>query len=80
MTTPSNNLPRYRMLVEADKEDFSHLVSEALNMGFELHGPPSIAVRGDRVIMAQAVIWKKPEEPPINPEPSPVELLEMLGR
>jgi hypothetical protein len=32
-------------------------VSEALELGYQLHGNPSVTFDGDRVIVAQALLW-----------------------
>ncbi|MFD0857120.1 DUF1737 domain-containing protein [Actinomadura adrarensis] len=48
-------LPRYRVLTGPDDEAFCRRVSEALDLGYELHGSPSITFNGDRVIVAQAL-------------------------
>ncbi len=37
MTKPTN--PQYRLLGANGEEEFSHTVSEALQNGWELHGP-----------------------------------------
>ncbi len=48
---------RYRLLTGPDDRHFCERVSQALEEGYELHGSPSISVSGDRVVVAQAVIW-----------------------
>ncbi|GGQ23463.1 hypothetical protein BKA00_006023 [Actinomadura coerulea] len=53
-------LPRYRVLTGPDDETFCRRVSEALDLGYELHGPPSVTFNGQRVIVAQAVV-RRPE-------------------
>lgn len=57
MTTPPNDLPRYRLLTGLGDEAFCRRVSAALNMGYELHGSPSATFDGERVVVAQAVLW-----------------------
>jgi len=48
---------RYRLLTGADDRAFCERVSAALDDGYELHGPPSIATRPDgSVVCAQAVV------------------------
>ncbi|TMR04170.1 DUF1737 domain-containing protein [Actinomadura soli] len=49
-------LPRYRVLTGPDDDSFCWRVSEALDLGYELHGAPSLTFNGDRVIVAQALI------------------------
>lgn len=50
------DLPRYRVLTGPDDETFCRRVSEALDLGYELHGSPSLTFNGDRVIVAQALV------------------------
>lgn len=54
---PPNGLPSYRLLTGPDDEKFCRRVSEALDLGFRLHGSPAVTFDGDRVIAAQAVVW-----------------------
>ena len=49
-------LPRYRVLTGPDDASFCWRVSEALDLGYELHGGPSLTFNGDRVIVAQALV------------------------
>lgn len=49
-------LPRYRVLTGPDDASFCWRVSEALDLGYELHGAPSVTFNGDRVIVAQALV------------------------
>lgn len=49
-------LPRYRVLTGPDDASFCWRVSEALDLGYELHGSPSLTFNGDRVIVAQALV------------------------
>jgi hypothetical protein len=57
MTEPPNGLPRYRLLSGPDDHTFCDRVSEALDLGFELHGSPAATFNGKNVIIAQALIW-----------------------
>lgn len=57
VTTPPDDLPRYRLLTGPDDEAFCHRVSAALDVGYELYGSPSVTFNGERVIVAQAVLW-----------------------
>jgi hypothetical protein len=50
-------LPAYRVLTGPDDAGFCHRVSEALGLGYELHGGPAVTFDGERVIVAQALIW-----------------------
>ncbi len=54
---PPNGLPRYRVLTGPDDEAFCRRVSEALDLGFELHHGPALAFNGESVIVAQALVW-----------------------
>ncbi|NBH09417.1 DUF1737 domain-containing protein [Amycolatopsis sp. SID8362] len=55
---PPNGLPRYRLLTGPDDAKFCHRVSEALELGYRLHGSPAATFDGDQVIVAQAVLWQ----------------------
>ncbi|MFE2279424.1 DUF1737 domain-containing protein [Streptomyces sp. NPDC059454] len=57
MSTPPDGLPVYRVLTGPDDSAFCHRVSEALGMGYLLHEGPSVTFDGERVIVAQAVVW-----------------------
>jgi hypothetical protein len=59
---PPNGLPTYRLLTGPDDAAFCHRVSEALALGYKLYGAPAITFNGERVIVAQAVIWPAIEE------------------
>ncbi|MCA2206112.1 DUF1737 domain-containing protein [Nocardia rosealba] len=60
----SERLPRYRLLTGPDDSSFCRRVSEALDMGYELHGGPAATHDGERVVVAQAVIWTRDEPTP----------------
>jgi len=51
------SLPRYRVLTGVDDDAFCHRVSEALSLGYRLFEGPSVTFDGDRVVVAQAVVW-----------------------
>ncbi|BBC72018.1 conserved hypothetical protein [Altererythrobacter sp. B11] len=53
---PDGKLP-YRCLTGPDDDSFCARVSEALRQGWRLHGSPALTYNGDRVIVAQAVVW-----------------------
>jgi hypothetical protein len=61
----SAHLPRYRVLTGVDDDKFCRRVSEALDLGYELHGGPAITSSGETVYVAQALIWTKPEPTPV---------------
>ena len=58
MSLPPNNLPRYRVLTGPDDDAFCWRVSEALELGYELYGSPSLTWDGNSVIVAQAIVWR----------------------
>lgn len=57
MTPTPENLPIYRLLTGPDDASFCKRVSEALELGYVLHGSPAATFNGERVIVAQAVVW-----------------------
>lgn len=54
---PPSGLPVYRLLTGKDDASFCHRVSEALALGYVLHGSPSLTFNGTDVIAAQALLW-----------------------
>lgn len=64
MSTPPDGLPLYRVLTGPDDETFCRRVSEALNLGYRLHEGPSVTFDGDRVIVAQALLWPAEHQAP----------------
>jgi hypothetical protein len=59
---PPDNLPRYRLLTGKDDAAFCHRVSEALALGYQLHGSPAATFNGDHVVVAQALVWPVPNK------------------
>ncbi|MEU3095031.1 DUF1737 domain-containing protein [Streptomyces sp. NPDC006967] len=57
MSTPPDGLPEYRVLTGPDDAAFCRRVSEALETGYRLHAGPAVTFDGERVIVAQAVVW-----------------------
>jgi len=57
MNAPPNNLPVYRLLTGSDDDKFCRRVSEALALGYVLHGSPAATFDGSSVIVAQALVW-----------------------
>lgn len=57
MKLPPDDLPIYRVLTGPDDAKFCRRVSEALALGYVLHGSPSLTFNGETVIVAQAVVW-----------------------
>ncbi len=55
--TPPDNLPTYRLLTGPDDAAFCKRVSEALALGYQLYGSPAATFDGERVIVAQAILW-----------------------
>jgi hypothetical protein len=58
MTAPPDNLPIYRLLTGPDDAAFCHRVSAALASGYVLYGSPAATFDGQRMIVAQALVWK----------------------
>jgi hypothetical protein len=54
---PPGGLPIYRLLTGPDDAAFCHRVSEALALGYRLYGSPAATFDGQRVIVAQALVW-----------------------
>ena len=57
MTAPPDGLPRYRVLTGPDDDTFCRRVSDALDLGYRLHHGPAATYNGERVIVAQALVW-----------------------
>lgn len=57
MRTPPLDLPIYRLLTGVDDDGFCRRISEALLLGYKLHGSPSTTFNGESVIVAQALVW-----------------------
>jgi hypothetical protein len=57
MKTPPDGLPVYRVLTGPDDATFCQRVSEAIGLGYELHEGPAVTFNGERVIVAQALLW-----------------------
>lgn len=55
-----DELPRYRVLTGPDDAAFCRRVSEALELGYELHGGPAVTFDGTHVIVAQALLRPSP--------------------
>jgi hypothetical protein len=62
----STNYPQYRVLTGPDDDEFCRRVSEALDLGYELHGGPAITSTGEVVYVAQALIWRREEPTPVR--------------
>jgi hypothetical protein len=56
---PPNGLPVYRLLTGPDDAAFCRRVSEALALGYKLHGSPAATFNGKEVIVAQALVWHR---------------------
>ncbi|MGY0559098.1 DUF1737 domain-containing protein [Lysobacter sp. A421] len=59
MKQPPNDLPIYRVLTGPDDAAFCHRVSEALALGYELYGSVAATFDGQRVVLAQTIIWPR---------------------
>ncbi|MBK5007771.1 DUF1737 domain-containing protein [Pseudomonas sp. S32] len=57
MNQPPDGMPIYRVLTGPDDAAFCRRVSDALLMGYQLHGGPALTFNGTNVIVAQAVVW-----------------------
>ena len=57
MSNPPDDLPIYRLLTGPDDASFCRRVSEALALGYVLYGSPAATFDGERVIVAQAIVW-----------------------
>jgi len=55
--SPPDGLPRYRLLTGPDDAAFCRRVSEMLDLGYILHGGPTLTHDGERVIAGQAMVW-----------------------
>jgi hypothetical protein len=56
-TEPPDGLPTYRLFTGPDDAAFCTRVSDALALGYQLYGQPTVTFNGKSVIVAQAVIW-----------------------
>jgi hypothetical protein len=56
-SSPPEGLPVYRVLTGPDDAAFCQRVSEALALGYQLYGSPALTFDGQRVIVAQALVW-----------------------
>lgn len=54
---PPDDLPIYPLLTGPDDSAFCRRVSEALALGYVLHGSPALAFDGPHIVAAQAVVW-----------------------
>jgi hypothetical protein len=68
MSAPPEDLPVYRVLTGPDDAAFCHRVSAALALGYHLHGSPALTFDGDRVIVAQALLWPDEASVDVRPE------------
>lgn len=55
-TGSTDDLPAYRVLTGRDDAAFCHRVSEALQLGYRLHGSPSLTFNGQHAVVAQALL------------------------
>jgi hypothetical protein len=47
------------VLTGTDDETFCRRVSEALALGYQLHGGPAVTFNGGEVVVAQALLWAR---------------------
>ncbi|MGH3273511.1 MAG: DUF1737 domain-containing protein [Streptosporangiaceae bacterium] len=64
MSAPPDGLPSYRVLTGPDDADFCRRVSEMIALGYHLHGGPAATFNGERVIIAQALLWPGADSEP----------------
>lgn len=57
-TKTKYDYPKYRILTGIHDANFCIRVSEALELGYELYGSPSLTFNGENVIVGQALIRK----------------------
>ena len=73
MTEP--NRQRYRLITGPDDAEFCRRVSEALDQGYQLHGPPALTFSDSMVIVGQALVLP----PKYVTDAFPPEMRRMLG-
>jgi hypothetical protein len=66
MSAPPEGLPIYRVLTGPDDAAFCHRVSEAVELGYRLHGGSAVTFNGERVIVAQALLWPRADGVPAD--------------
>jgi hypothetical protein len=67
---PPDDLYIYRLLTGKDDAAFCRRVSEALALGYRLHGSPAAAFNSEHVVVAQAIVWPCPETDVIRSDPT----------
>jgi len=71
----ASRYPRYRVLTGPDNDRFCERVSEALDLGYELHGGPALTSHNGTPYVAQAVVWPTETAPPPLRDPgSPAQI------
>lgn len=63
---PPQGLPTYRVLTGPDDAGFCRRVSEALALGYRLYGSPAATFNGEKVIVAQAIVWPSATTLPVG--------------
>lgn len=58
MTDEATEPLRYRVLTGPDDRAFCERISAALDQGYVLHGSPALTFDGNRVIVAQALVYE----------------------
>jgi hypothetical protein len=58
--------PRYRVVTGPDDDRFCYRVSDALDLGYVLHGSPVMTVVSEAVYVARALVWTKDEQAPAS--------------
>jgi hypothetical protein len=64
MSAPPDGLPVYRVLTGPDDAAFCYRVGEAIALGYRLYEGPAVTFDGERVIVAQALLWPDASDSP----------------
>jgi hypothetical protein len=64
MSAPPDGLPIYRVLTGPDDAAFCRRVSDAIALGYRLHGGPAVTFNGEHVVVAQSLIWPDASQAP----------------
>ena len=66
---PPNDMLPYRLITGKDDANFCRRISEALALGYRLHGSPACTFNGTDVSVAQAVVWPSAADAPGDATP-----------
>jgi hypothetical protein len=62
MSCPPDDLPVYRLLTGPDDAAFCRRISDVIALGYRLHEGPAVTFNGERVIVAQALLWPQDDD------------------